>query len=93
MRSFPDWTMGFNRISDEDIATIEGFSDFWRRPTSDFFSNSPSEIEKLLDMFKHETLFWIAFIAIFPTYPTVVYIWYKLALISDAVFPSFSMNV
>jgi hypothetical protein len=57
MRSFPDWTMGFNRISNEDIAMVEGFSDFFQRPTSEFFSNSPSEIEKLLDMFKHETLF------------------------------------
>ena len=60
-RSFPNWTMGFNKISDENLEAVEGFSDFWRRPTSDFFSDSPSEIEKMLeqflDMFKHETLF------------------------------------
>ena len=61
VRSFPNWTMGFNKISDENVEVVEGFSDFWQRPISDFFSDSPSEIEKMLehflDMFKHETLF------------------------------------
>ena len=60
-RSFPNWTMGFNKISDENVEAVEGFSDFWQRPISGFFSKSPSEIEKkleqFLDMFKHETLF------------------------------------
>ena len=60
-RSFPNWTMGFNKISDENVEAVEGFSDFLQRPTSEFFSDSPSEIEKMLekflDMFKHETLF------------------------------------
>jgi len=62
-RSFSNWTMGFNKISDENLEAVEGFSDFLRRPTSDFFSDSPSKtekmLEKFLDMFKHETLFWI----------------------------------
>ena len=60
-RSFPNWTMGFNKISDENLKEVEGFSDFFQRPTSDFFSDSPNETEKMfkkfLDMFKHETLF------------------------------------
>ena len=60
-RSFPNWTMGFNKISDENLEAVEGFSDFWQRPTSEFFSDSPSEIEKMLEkileMFKRETLF------------------------------------
>ena len=60
-RSFPNWTMGFNKINKENIEAIEGFSDFWQRPTSEFFSGSSSETEKMLDkfldMFKHETLF------------------------------------
>jgi len=60
-RSFPNWTMGFNKINDENLEAVEGFSDFLRRPTSDFFSDSPSKtekmLEKFLDMFKHETLF------------------------------------
>ena len=45
-RSFPNWTMGFNKISDENLEAVEGFSDFWQQPISDFFSDSPSEIEK-----------------------------------------------
>ena len=60
-RSFPNWTMGFNKINDENLEAIEGFSNFWQRPTSEFFSDSPSDIEKtlgkFLDMFKRETLF------------------------------------
>ena len=60
-RSFPNWTMGFNKISDENVEVVEGFTDFWQRPISDFFSDSPNEIEKMLeqflDMFKHKTLF------------------------------------
>ena len=60
-RSFPNWTMGFNKINAENVEAVEGFSDFWQRPISDFFSDSPNEIEKMLerflDMFKHETLF------------------------------------
>jgi len=60
-RSFPTWTMGFNKISGENVEAVEGFSDFLQRPTSVCFSDSPSEIEKMLekflDMFKHETLF------------------------------------
>ena len=60
-RSFPNWTMGFNKISDENVEAVEGFSDFLQRPISGYFSESPSEIEKMLerflDMFKHETLF------------------------------------
>ena len=60
-RSFPNWTMGFNKISDENLEAVEGFSDFWQQPISDFFSDSPSEnekkLEQFLDRFKHETLF------------------------------------
>jgi hypothetical protein len=60
-RSFENWTMGFNKISNENLEAFEGFSDFLQRPTSHFFSDSPSEtekmLEKFLDMFKHETLF------------------------------------
>jgi hypothetical protein len=60
-RSFPNWTMGFNRVRNDDLVEIEGFSDFLHRPTSDFFSDSNGEIEKkletLLEKFKDETLF------------------------------------
>jgi hypothetical protein len=29
-RSFSNWTMGFNKISNEDLEAVEGFSDFLR---------------------------------------------------------------
>ena len=60
-RSFPNWTMGFNKISDENVEVVEGFTDFWQRPISAFFSDLLNEIKKMLeqflDMFKHQTLF------------------------------------
>ena len=60
-RSFPNWTMGFNRINDKNLTEIEGFTDFWHRPTSNFFGAAPTEIEKKLEkilvMFIDETLF------------------------------------
>jgi hypothetical protein len=53
--------MGFNKISDEHVEMIEGFTDFLQQPTATFFDNSHSEIEKkleeILNMFKQETLF------------------------------------
>jgi hypothetical protein len=56
-RYFSNWTMGFSKISHENIAIMEGFSDFLQRPTAEFFSNSPSKVEELLYKFKHEILF------------------------------------
>lgn len=56
-RYFSDWTMGFSKITYENISTIEGFSDFLQRPTAEFFSNSPSKVDELLYKFKHEVLF------------------------------------
>ena len=56
-RYFPDWTMGFSKITHENISTMEGFSDFLQRPSVEFFSNSPSKIDELLYKFKHEILF------------------------------------
>ena len=56
-RSFPDWTMGFNKIDDKDIAIVEGFSDFLQRPKSEFEKFKASEAEALLNQFKHQLLF------------------------------------
>ena len=60
-RAFPNWTMGFNKINDETLKTVEGFADFWQRQTNELFNDSPNETEKvlirLLDRFKDETLF------------------------------------
>ncbi len=57
-RNFPNWTMGFNRISKEEIETLECFNDFLQQNQKPkFLKESSKEIEKFLDMFKHETLF------------------------------------
>jgi hypothetical protein len=57
-RYFSNWTMGFSKISHENIATMEGFSDFLQKPTTaEFFSHSPTKVDELLYKFKHEILF------------------------------------
>ena len=56
-RYFSNWTMGFSKITYENVSTLEGFSDFLQRPTAEFFSNSPSKVDELLYKFKHEILF------------------------------------
>ena len=57
VRYFSNWTMGFSKITYENVSTMEGFSDFLQRPTVEFFSNSPSKVDELLYKFKHEILF------------------------------------
>jgi Sensors of blue-light using FAD len=56
-RYFSDWTMGFSKITYENVSTMEGFSDFLQRPTVKFFSNSPNKVDELLYKFKYEILF------------------------------------
>ena len=56
-RYFPDWKMGFSKITNENLSTLEGFSDFLQTPTPEFFRNSHSKVDELLYKFKHEMLF------------------------------------
>jgi hypothetical protein len=56
-RYFTNWTMGFSKVSYEDLKTIEGFSDFLHRPTPDSYRFSHSEVDELLYKFKYEILF------------------------------------
>lgn len=56
-RGFPDWTMGFNKIDDESLEAIEGYTKFLKNPTPDFFIQKASEAEALLDQFKHQLFF------------------------------------
>ena len=56
-RCFSNWTMGFNKVDKEEIEVIDGFSDFLQQPSVEFFQESPSKIDELLLMFKHEILF------------------------------------
>jgi len=56
-RGFPDWTMGFNKIDDTDLGSIEGYTHFLKNPTPEFFIQRASEAESLLDQFKHQLFF------------------------------------
>lgn len=56
-RLFPDWTMGFNKVSRESIENLEGYSDFLQKPSIEFFSQSPNKVIELLTLFKRELLF------------------------------------
>lgn len=56
-RGFPDWTMGFNKIDDKNIDAIEGYTNFLKKPTPEFFIHKASEAEALLDQFKHQLFF------------------------------------
>lgn len=56
-RCFSDWTMGFNKVSDDDTKDLDGFSDFWEHAMPKSLNRTSREIERLLSMFKHETLF------------------------------------
>lgn len=55
-RLFADWSMGFNVVDKEKIADIKGFSDFFENPLAQA-SPIHHEIDRLLTMFKNETLF------------------------------------
>jgi len=56
-RYFKNWTMGFSKVGHEDLAAIEGFSDFLRRPEPELFRFSHNEVDELLYKFKYEILF------------------------------------
>lgn len=56
-RGFPDWTMGFNKIDDQSLEAIDGYTEFLKTPTSEFFANRDNEAEALLNQFKHQLFF------------------------------------
>lgn len=57
-RAFSDWSMGFNKISDEQIAQTPGFTEYLEKPDeSHFFKDQPSRATKLLEQFKNQTYF------------------------------------
>jgi hypothetical protein len=55
--SFPNWTMGFNHISDHHHLEIEGYSDFLENPNAAYFTDHPSRAQMLLESFRSETFF------------------------------------
>jgi hypothetical protein len=58
-RSFNDWSMGFNKISDEAVASEEGFSEFLEDPEGrmTYFTGKPTRAVRLLNRFKDRTYF------------------------------------
>lgn len=57
MRTFGSWSMGFNKITDNDVIEIEGFTTFLEDPNAEFFTDQPSRAATLLDTFKNRTYF------------------------------------
>jgi hypothetical protein len=57
VRSFPDWTMGFNHIGDQPHLEMEGYSDFLEKPNAEYFTQKPSRAQMLLESFRNETFF------------------------------------
>jgi hypothetical protein len=57
-RSFSDWSMGFNKITDEAANQVEGFTSFLQNPGDmSFFTDHPSRATFLLDAFKSKIYF------------------------------------
>lgn len=56
-RGFPDWTMGFSRMTEGELEKMEGYSDFLQNPTPQFFTARPSYAQSLLENFKADLLF------------------------------------
>lgn len=50
-RSFPDWTMGYRRV-DVDDTSLEGYSDFLRKPTTSRLPDDASSQQSLLHTFR-----------------------------------------
>jgi hypothetical protein len=52
-RRFPDWTMGFHTLNDEDVEDIRGYTDFLKQPTPESFSQYANQVDVFLDKFRH----------------------------------------
>lgn len=57
-RSFADWSMGFNKIEDETLREVEGFTDFLDKPMNiKFFESHPNYAVTLLESFRDRSFF------------------------------------
>jgi len=58
VRAYENWSMGFNKIDDEDLEHVEGFTDFLTQPLdANYMLKHPSHTEMLLTSFRRKTLF------------------------------------
>lgn len=57
-RTFPNWTMGFNRIEHIDLAKVEGYTPYLDKPFKpEAFVQNPSRATVLLQAFKDRKYF------------------------------------
>lgn len=57
-RSFPRWSMGFNKIEQVDESQLPGFNNFLQEPEDmEYFTENPGRAANLLEAFKNQTYF------------------------------------
>lgn len=56
-RVFPDWSMGFNKVGDEDLKQLDGYTTFLTRPDPNFFVGNPDRAKVLLTAFRRGLTF------------------------------------
>lgn len=56
-RYFSNWSMGFNKIREQDTENLHGFCDYLQHPSPSLMNELPVELKTILEKFKDETLF------------------------------------
>jgi hypothetical protein len=51
-RAFPNWSMGFRDVSEREVADIDGYADFVRRPVGQDLGESAGSAYELLERFR-----------------------------------------
>lgn len=51
-RAFPDWSMGFRRLSGEHLETLPGYDDFMSRPVAQDLGDNAASAYHLMDSFR-----------------------------------------
>lgn len=54
-RSFPNWSMGFRNVSRREVADIDGYADFVRRPVGQGLDGHAGSAYELLERFRAST--------------------------------------
>ena len=51
-RVFPEWSMGFHEVSADDVAGVDGFTEFLRRPSTPSLGEQAEPAYRLLELFR-----------------------------------------
>jgi hypothetical protein len=54
-RAFPNWSMGFRNVSAREVADIDGYADFVRRPVGRELGDNAGSAYELLERFRGST--------------------------------------